>query len=427
MLQAEIFLCESYTRSRNNQKALFYANSAAKKIASLDPVVKSRVLRIKGISLGRMGFSEEARKLLQQTIVYANEIENDDDRNENLGYIYANLAENYRINEVRQDSIEYYYQKSFFFFDQISANNIHKGKHLAFAYVNLGTFNLKAEKFSSAQMFFESALLLSRDYELDFITIEALSGLGTVNYYNLNYKKAKLDFYDALIIAKNKNRVFYKNDLYYNLSSAYNKLNQKDSSDYYKERYIILNDSLLKSNKESIAYSLKLFLAEKEIAKTNQLFLIIIGIVTTLILIVIVFRVLNKYQKRLKRLKNEVKIIDKQIKTKEHSVKIVLSQKKDLEEEINELINMATTGNPSFFIKFEKTHSVYIEKIIKIQPNILLSELRFCALIKLGFSTAEIATYSKSSIRSVESRRYRLRKKLYLSADVDLNEWLMNL
>lgn len=235
-LQAEIFLCESYTRSKNHQLALFYANAAAKRMDYLGFDLKSKVLRIKAISLGRMGFSDEAHKLLQQAVFYAEKIEIDDNRYENLGYIYANMAENYRDNEIENDSIGYYYQKSYVSFDKINNTNRDKGKHLAFADVNLGTYYLKAKQLDRAQSFFEKALQLSSTFELDFITIEALSGIGSVNYYKKNYKAAQVYYCDGLILARNKNRIFYINDLYYNLLNTYKNLDQKDSSNYYKEK-----------------------------------------------------------------------------------------------------------------------------------------------------------------------------------------------
>lgn len=374
-----------------------------------------------------MGFSDEAYSFLQQAILHAEKIKIDDNRNENLGYIYANLAENYRDNEIEKDSIGYYYQKSYFFFNKINNANSNKGKFLAFAYVNLGTYYLKEKQLDRSESFFKKALQLSRDSELDFITIEALSGIGSVNYYKKKYKEAKVYYCDGLTLARDKNRVFYINDLYFNLLNVYKNLGQKDSSNYYKEKYISLNDSLLKSNKASIEYSLRLFLEEKETQTTNQLVVMLIYIALVLLVVLIATIYLRVYKKKLKSLKLEVRNIDDQLQTKQEVIQKLVIQKQNSESEIIELTNLVINDNPSFFSKFKEVHADFIEKIIEQAPNIILSELRFCALIKLGFSNTEIATYTKSTLRSVDSRRYRLRKKFNIPAEVDLNDWLKNL
>jgi DNA-binding CsgD family transcriptional regulator len=53
-----------------------------------------------------------------------------------------------------------------------------------------------------------------------------------------------------------------------------------------------------------------------------------------------------------------------------------------------------------------------------------MSDLEYCALIKLDFNTKEIAQSKDISIRTVESKKYRLRKKLNLPEDIkNINSW----
>ncbi len=58
--------------------------------------------------------------------------------------------------------------------------------------------------------------------------------------------------------------------------------------------------------------------------------------------------------------------------------------------------------------------------------TITMKEMRLCALLRLGLSTKEIADITFKEVRSVESARNRLRKKLQISQTEDLQKFLMN-
>nr|WP_305049535.1 LuxR C-terminal-related transcriptional regulator [Elizabethkingia bruuniana] len=49
------------------------------------------------------------------------------------------------------------------------------------------------------------------------------------------------------------------------------------------------------------------------------------------------------------------------------------------------------------------------------------------AFIKLGLNTKEIAQYENVSLRTAESRKYRLKKKLKLDSETSLNKWILEL
>jgi len=57
-----------------------------------------------------------------------------------------------------------------------------------------------------------------------------------------------------------------------------------------------------------------------------------------------------------------------------------------------------------------------LQRLIKKYPNLTKTEIKLCSYLKLNMSTKEIATLLSLSERSVESARYRLRKKLEMEA-----------
>ena len=58
-------------------------------------------------------------------------------------------------------------------------------------------------------------------------------------------------------------------------------------------------------------------------------------------------------------------------------------------------------------------------------PNLTQNDLKLCGLLRLNLSTKEIANYTSLSVRGVESARLRLRRKLGLTSDQNIVEFLV--
>lgn len=89
--------------------------------------------------------------------------------------------------------------------------------------------------------------------------------------------------------------------------------------------------------------------------------------------------------------------------------------------------DLAEQGSIYFLSKFKSLHPYFCDRLVEIQPTIVASEMEFCAYIKLGFSTKEIAVATRSSVRSVEGKKYRIRKKYNISEKIDIYVWMTNL
>lgn len=77
-----------------------------------------------------------------------------------------------------------------------------------------------------------------------------------------------------------------------------------------------------------------------------------------------------------------------------------------------------------FETRFEQVHESFIEKLHKKYPDLTPNDRRLCAFLKLNMTTKDIAILTHRSPRSVESARYRLRKKFGLEADKDISTYL---
>ena len=74
---------------------------------------------------------------------------------------------------------------------------------------------------------------------------------------------------------------------------------------------------------------------------------------------------------------------------------------------------------------FDKVHSDFLYSLKEKYPTITPNELKLSAYLRMNLSTKEIAQLMNISVRGVEISRYRLRKKLGISSDVNLFDFLI--
>lgn len=80
-----------------------------------------------------------------------------------------------------------------------------------------------------------------------------------------------------------------------------------------------------------------------------------------------------------------------------------------------------------FSIYFDRVNNDFFRILNDSYPSLTQTDLRLCAYLRLNLSTKEIADLLNLSIRGVESSRYRLRKKLDLSNDLSLYDFLKSI
>ena len=80
----------------------------------------------------------------------------------------------------------------------------------------------------------------------------------------------------------------------------------------------------------------------------------------------------------------------------------------------------------NFAKHFDKVHSDFLIALKEKHPTITPNELKLSAYLRMNLSTKEIAQLMNISVRGVEISRYRLRKKLGLSPETSLFDYLIN-
>jgi len=276
----------------------------------------------------------------------------------------------------------------------------------------------------------------------------------------------------------------------FQLSKLYEEKNNFKSAHKYYQKAIQLKDSINKSW-EKVKYSeiealsqIKLQKQRNEVLEKdlsinklqirNQRFILIISIVFLLILllfVIILFRK-RKYEKKTNQLLREQ---NKKIKTQERIIRIKNEESLKLEldyknrqltsfslsalklskaldsvfQSLREILSKqnikpSTRKNLEVIIQkfkphsteneweefrsyFEAVHPSFYKNLKKKAPNMTFNEQKVCAYIRLGMTTKEIASITFRQIRSIESTRFRIRKKLKLTANDNLYDYLESL
>lgn len=81
----------------------------------------------------------------------------------------------------------------------------------------------------------------------------------------------------------------------------------------------------------------------------------------------------------------------------------------------------------TFETNLNQIHDEFITKLTKKFPNLTQKDIKLCIYLKMNLSSKEIAPLMKISFRGVELHRYRLRKKLNLTQDESLSNFLLSL
>lgn len=74
---------------------------------------------------------------------------------------------------------------------------------------------------------------------------------------------------------------------------------------------------------------------------------------------------------------------------------------------------------------FSKVHEDFFNRLLIAYPQLTPQDLKLAAYLRMNLSSKEIAPLINISTRGVEIKRYRLRKKLNLDSEANLNDFMM--
>ena len=98
----------------------------------------------------------------------------------------------------------------------------------------------------------------------------------------------------------------------------------------------------------------------------------------------------------------------------------------DLQIMINRTLQLDKERD-TFELIIKEKNDLFYKNLKEKYPRLTSNEVRLCALIRLDFSSKEIASILNISVKSVEMNRYRLRKKLQLGSNQNLPDFINSL
>jgi len=240
-----------------------------------------------------------------------------------------------------------------------------------------------------------------------------------------DFKKAKIFYDKSLKFAKVLRLPFEIRDSYWLMHRISDSLKDEKVSNIYLKKYTQLYDSLSKVQNVEAEFPIQQYIKDKEQEykdKEFRLYYIILLIVFFAVVFVYVLIRINKRKEKF--LENKIqekkeKIIEKEKETDHLKFKI--------NEGFDEVIRLAKENNPEFVTLFREYYPEFSNALIHIYPEINNDTLKFCALLKLNFSTKDISEYTFVTPRAVQIRKNRLRKKMNISSDEDIYLWMNNL
>ena len=75
----------------------------------------------------------------------------------------------------------------------------------------------------------------------------------------------------------------------------------------------------------------------------------------------------------------------------------------------------------------ERVHHEFFTQLKATFPDLTAKELQLCAFVRMNLTNKEIASILNISVRGVETARYRLRKRLGMSQEDDMAQFLEKL
>nr|WP_315028382.1 hypothetical protein [uncultured Chryseobacterium sp.] len=236
---------------------------------------------------------------------------------------------------------------------------------------------------------------------------------GLYYFQTGEYQKALAYNQKALIAYKETNRAHIIPEIYLAIVNCYKNLNDPINESKYRELYNTAKENTENEQNEAINLSMDQILSDKdqEVNRYKHTILLYASELTAgFIILIVLIGAYILYKKR-KTLLNKKSQWATEADTLKNKIK---------DAHFEELISLVKKNDLTFFIKFKQVYPEFIEQLLSINPTLSQVELTFCAMVKLSFTSKEIANYTFVQHKSVQQKKYRIRKKLNIPGDQDL-------
>lgn len=250
--------------------------------------------------------------------------------------------------------------------------------------------------------------------------VESLWVYFTMGYYYNeinNSTEAEKNLKKALEINIKTKRTYSTHiaGVYKSLAELYKKENDGGKAYYYLKNYMEEENKMESARFASMNKTTDDFISEMKTESEWQKSYLPLIIALSIFVLTVSGVYAQRLIKLLQKKKTNLKIETERLKSTVHNKML---------EDVTEL---AKKNDSSFLMRFRELYPDFINSLLKINPDLENSELAFCAMLKLGFSSKEIADYTFVQHRSVQQKKYRIRKRLEISGEEDIYVFFDNL
>lgn len=320
--------------------------------------------------------------------------------------------------------------------------------------INYGSSLDEQDSVEKAIQIYKRSIQISERFQDDYETIPAKQNLALV-YARIDSLDKALALYQACRLANKQhgwlNFLIYSYD---GLAWTYEKLGQFDSAYFYAQQYQWLKDSVIGTEVQSRINDLEManemqkkdiaILEERERASHQQQqkrtillsALMLLGV--TGIGLWLLFQKVRRTKLRFEENKQSLQKLTNILASKNAELRDLKSQsiptnseqkpeKVDLYQEVNlyDLSILTDDDWHTFKNLFDRAYPKYLVKIRQAFPAISEAEERMFVFIKLRLSNKESANIIGVQPETIKKTRSRLKKRLGLGKDDDLDEFVM--
>lgn len=375
------------------------------------------LLCIKGDIYTQLGFKEEALKILNQATEVANLIREKENQRIHLGYISAMLG---NAAENSKEKI-WHYINSFNHFKGVSKDDPKYRRAQVLGNSNYAMALVEQQQLDSAEHYFSLSVSYLDPEEVHPEDYHAIFNFISLHQIKENYAEAEKWLLYIWNKAEAESHISHQSVALYNLYYSMLMLGNKEQANSYLQKYAGFKDKL------DTTYIHEIRTVEQELNEAKEQILakeikgkhiLILGLCCfSLILCGVVETSFLKSRKQAQLAFSGGGSISLQ-EEDEKKTEVSVGQ-------INELNALIKENDPSFMVKFYEYFPFFMTRMNELACTPLNHpELEICAYTKLNFSTKDIARYRKDTVRSVENRKHRIRKKLMLSSETDFMVWI---
>jgi tetratricopeptide (TPR) repeat protein len=367
---------------------------------------------------------------------------------------YNTLGMIYQVKK-EYDSAVYFFEKTI-----AVARTIHHEAWVGIATGNLGSIYYEKQQYDKALPYLEADYRISTKNKETMSAGNALVAIADINLIRNNLALAGKQLDDVKKILDGYSNDALRYEYLLKRALLYRKLNQYDKAFFALDSARVIESSIIMRNSAAtFSQAEQKIEVEQHIAQVNYLqseksksVLIRNFIIVTFLLLLVIAALLIVRQKQKQKMSQQLldnaslqlnnylesireknQLIEnfqaeiKQLHEHPYESFTIAREREEMAEKLKHYTILTDDHWNEFRHLFEKVHVGFFDILKEIYPSLTQSEIRLLALVKLNLSRKEMAEMLGISPDSIKKTRQRIRKKIELPEEMDLEEMVKHI